>query len=258
MESILDRVNRCGFSLQKNAFDPSALDAIRACAVSYFETVTGETGHDWGSMNARFFDFCEKTPEKRRFLYNALQLAPELVSLAVSERMKEHLASAGVSVPILKNTNLRIDIPSHSDFFLIDWHQDLNNLDAERSYTIWMPLHDLDEETGALRVLRVPEFERKRQPVRRTEGGYDQVLIDEIPGGKEEAVFPQYGDALFFDPYLVHASLRGKSKVRWTLIMRFDDLATFYDVTGRERLSERQITPDPYLKARGGQEMFGS
>jgi ectoine hydroxylase-related dioxygenase (phytanoyl-CoA dioxygenase family) len=138
----------------------------------------------------------------------------------------------------------------------VDWHQDLNNLDSEKSFTFWMPLQDISDETGGVSVIDMDQFEEKKWPGILNEKNYETVAIESIPKGSSKDVHMKEGDLLIFNPFLVHKSFRGKSKIRWTLIVRYDCLDTFYQITGHERKSKRFTTADPYLKAKSVKDLY--
>jgi len=244
-----------GYTVCRGLISPSDIDDLRNRLLAYARAIFSIQCKDWAELNALMPQLALKHPEQRKFFYDLCQLAPEAALFPQSTAVRKVLSDIGIHNPVLKNMNLRLDVPDSCDFFLIDWHQDLNNLDCERSCTFWVPLHDLDKNSGGLSVLDTNPFE-ERQWTSSGADEYRQVDISRIPSATENQLYPKAGDAVVFNPYLVHKSLKGIDACRWTVIFRFDCLDTFYQVTGRNRKSPKMTTDDPYLRSRGAAGVF--
>ena len=246
---------RKGYQVCPGVIAPSAVEDLRGRLLDYARAVFSIECSDWAELNARIPELSLKHPDQRKFLYNVCQLAPEAASFPRSPQVRKVLLEIGIHNPVLKNMNIRLDIPDSCDFFLIGWHQDLNNLDCERSCTFWVPIQDLDEDTGGLSVIETDPFQEVQWTSDNADE-YRQVEIERIPFAREKHLYPKSGDAVVFNPYLVHKSLKGIQACRWTVIFRFDCLDSFYQVTGRDRKSPKMITDDPYLRTRGAVGVF--
>lgn len=253
MSDRLEQLSKKGFVVDKSFFSDEDLCVLKNRITEYarailkkpsikdFDDLTGNI-HLFGKNRSFFFDVC--------------QLAPEINQLCYSPKIAQLLESLQITNPILKNTNIRLDIPDECDFFLVDWHQDLNNLDSEKSFTIWIPLCDINDHTGGVTVIEQEQFMEKYWEGNLNKDGYETVEVNKIPNSTEKKVYMSYGDILIFNPFLVHKSFKGTKLPRWTLILRFDCLDKFYNITGAERKTKRFTTTDPYLKSKNAQSLY--
>lgn len=254
--NLKDHVEKKGYVVVNSFFERGELDSLKDRLRQYANSVFGRNFKSFDEMNLEIPQLAEKYPEKRRFFFDICQLSPEINEICFSPKIKAALKNLEIKNPVLKNTNIRLDVINTCDFFLVDWHQDLNNLDSEKSFTFWMPLQDISEETGGVSVVDMDQFEEKKWPGVLNEKNYETVSIETIPNSSCRDVHMKEGDLLIFNPFLVHKSFRGQSKIRWTLIVRFDCLDKFYQITGNERKSKRFTTADPYLKAKSVQDLY--
>lgn len=145
--------------------------------------------------------------------------------MALNESILSVANQLGITAPNIRSVQTRIDIPEE-DEFLQSIHQDLNNARSEQCLNCWMPLQDVTPENGALRVFvgsheLGPIGEEDREL---TEQGYQSIKRSVVEDYPEIHCNINAGDALFFGPYVVHASETNRSEhIRWTPIVRFDD-----------------------------------
>lgn len=249
-------MNLHGYLLEKNFFTAEQLEVVKSRILTYARSIFKIDFKNWKDMNAALPQLSIDFPDKRKKLYDFSQLCPEISGFVSNEKVQNVLKEQGFTNPILKNTNIRLDIPESCDFFLVDWHQDLNNLDGDKSLTFWIPLHDLNDETGGIFALDVPGFELKQYPGEKVPKGYERVIVESIPGSKPLDLQFKQGDALVFAPFLIHKSKKGTSAPRWTLILRFDCLDSYFEITGKERSFDKFVTDDPFLRQRNAKNAY--
>ncbi|HEY9760845.1 MAG TPA: phytanoyl-CoA dioxygenase family protein [Oculatellaceae cyanobacterium] len=161
-------------------------------------------------------------------LYDAIKHSITLRQIAVAPNLvaavRHYLGSQLVG---LVDLNVRIDAPEENQF-LFGWHQDYTyNLCSKEGLVVWIPLTELDLETGGLEIIsnavtggRI--YKVKRNPVYVSYS--NSILIDEeVEEASAERVYPNLGDALFFKFNVMHRSMpnNSKTKCRWTLQLRF-------------------------------------
>ncbi|MBA4015777.1 MAG: hypothetical protein C0483_01175 [Pirellula sp.] len=164
-------------------------------------------------------------------LYNAAKLLPAVQALASSQALIEGVRSiAGFRSPAIVDVNMRIDAPNEGKY-LFSWHQDYwFSICSPRSLVAWIPLTDLDDETGGVEVLSLEQSQGRIYRVRAAENYHsysDSIVLDE-PLNASEAVRPvlSAGDVLFFRFDVLHRSRANLSqdRNRWTVQVRFADL----------------------------------
>ena len=169
-------------------------------------------------------------------LYTAVRKLPSVYGLITAPRvwavMRQLMATRLPGI-YPSGTGVRMDHPGE-DTYLSPWHQEYPyNLTSDNAVTLWLPLVDVDEVNGCLRL--VPGSHRLGAlPVRvhdalNTRRNANETL--EIDG--LEAILARHaalavpaaaGDALVFHTFLLHRSQPNRSQAtRWTLQARYFD-----------------------------------
>jgi len=130
-------------------------------------------------------------------------------------------------------TGVRMDHPAE-DTYLSPWHQEYPyNLTSDNAVTLWLPLVDVDEANGCLRL--APGTQRLgalpvrvRDALNARRNANETLEIDGL-----EAILARHatlpvpaaaGDALVFHTFLLHRSQPNRSRAtRWTLQARYFD-----------------------------------
>jgi len=130
-------------------------------------------------------------------------------------------------------TGVRMDHPGE-DTYLSPWHQEYPyNLTSDNAVTLWLPLVDVDETNGCLRLapgtqrlgalpvrVRDPLNERRNANETLEIAGLDALLARHAAAPAPTAA----GDALVFHTFLLHCSQPNRSATtRWTLQARYFD-----------------------------------
>lgn len=158
---------------------------------------------------------------RRLFGNNIIATHPRLVGVSRS--------LLGDLLMLSEDRSIRIDHPNE-DKYLFPWHQDYPfNMDSDDALVFWIPLHDVNEQNGAL-CLAIGSHRQGIFPVRVVDSGNQNQnrakaieLADEAVLEKfEKITVPvQVGDALLFSAMLLHRSTANvSSRARWTLQVR--------------------------------------
>jgi ectoine hydroxylase-related dioxygenase (phytanoyl-CoA dioxygenase family) len=130
-------------------------------------------------------------------------------------------------------TGVRMDHPGE-DTYLSPWHQEYPyNLTSDNAVTLWLPLVDVDETNGCLRL--APGTQRLgalpvrvRDALNTRRNANETLEIDGLEAilarHRDVGVPARAGDALVFHTFLLHRSQPNRSSAsRWTLQARYFD-----------------------------------
>lgn len=152
-----------------------------------------------------------------------------LTSAVVLDVIEKLLESGEISVHGIFNT--RFKFPGEN-WTTTPWHQDgqfytsHGELDAERCYsahvvTVWVPLQDVKELQGCLKVASVKQTEGKVFPLGDSpENWMPHSIVSNI----QPQILPmKRGDVLFFNQKLAHASTGNTTdKLLWSVDVRYE------------------------------------
>jgi phytanoyl-CoA hydroxylase len=180
--------------------------------------------HEFEAAMARFFQ------ENAAAFMNAGKVCQHLISLhrlSLAEPLLRQLHDLGLEVPVictrpviyfntrkLARTEAYYKTPPHQD-----WRSMQGSLNA---MVVWIPLVDIDEPLGALRV--IPGSHREGLCESQPDEWYRH--IEGVSDGDFLSVEVRAGDALFFSAFLIHASGDNTTDaIRWSCHFRYNDLA---------------------------------
>jgi hypothetical protein len=169
-------------------------------------------------------------------LYDAVRKLPSVYGLITAPRvwavMRQLMATRLPGI-YPNGTGVRMDHPGE-DTYLSPWHQEYPyNLTSDNAVTLWLPLVDVDERNGCLRMapgthrlgalpVRVRDALNTRRNANETLeiAGLDAILARHAAVSAPTAA----GDALVFHTFLLHCSQPNRSDAtRWTLQARYFD-----------------------------------
>jgi hypothetical protein len=169
-------------------------------------------------------------------LYMAVRKLPSVHQLITAPRVwavMKQLMDTRLPGVYPAGTGVRMDHPGE-DTYLSPWHQEYPyNLTSDNAVTLWMPLVDVNETNGCLRL--APGSQRLgalpvrvRDALNERRNANDAMEIDGL-----ESVLARHvtlsvpvaaGDALVFHTFLLHCSQPNRSDAtRWTLQARYFD-----------------------------------
>jgi hypothetical protein len=196
-------------------------------------------------------------------LYMAVRKLPSVHALITAPRVwtvMRQLMSTRLPGLYPAGTGVRMDHPGE-DTYLSPWHQEYPyNLTSDNAVTLWLPLVDVDERNGCLKL--APGSHRQGAlPVRVRDALNDRRNANEameihgleakLAGQAVLSVPAAAGDALVFHTFLLHCSQPNRSAAtRWTLQARYFDFlnptAIRHDWTGgmNEGMDFRRFHPE--------------
>ena len=233
METLKRTYAEQGYVLLRSFFDRRDVEAVRQDAKDVFLRQMRPLGiidgddpseHEFEAGMARFFR------ENPTAFMNSGKVCQHLISLhrlSLSDVLLRQLHDLGLQAPVictrpviyfnsrkLARTEAYYKTPPHQD-----WRSMQGSLNA---IVVWIPLVDVDQDLGALRVVPGSHREglRESQPdewYRHIENASDADFL---------SVEVRAGDALFFSAFLVHASGDNVTDaIRWSCHFRYNDLA---------------------------------
>lgn len=160
----------------------------------------------------------------RRLLpLHQLSVDPDLIHLAAKLMGTETMIASDVKA-------VRVDHP-REDRYLFDWHQDYPYImDSEDAVVFWLPLQDVDETNGCLRVapgthqlglldMHIHDFRNQQNNKQKFMEIADPSVVEQYPQVSAPA---KLGDVLVFSTMTLHASQANtSSRARWTAQIRF-------------------------------------
>ncbi len=171
---------------------------------------------------AVIFDAC-----RRLLPLHQLSVHPRLVALAKALMKTDVVIASDVKA-------IRVDHP-REDKYLFDWHQDYPYvMDSEDAIVVWLPLHDVDQTNGCLKVapgsrsvgllpLHASDLRNRANNKQAFMRIADRSVVDRFP---QIQVPVRAGDALVFNTLTLHASQANQStRARWTAQIRFGNFA---------------------------------
>ena len=228
--------------LQLRAFAPAALlGAFRDEAATMIRLLVEELGLDARASRSDRFDrgldlLLAADRARVGRLYNAVRKLPSVYGLITAPRVwavMRQLMTTRLPGIYPNGTGVRMDHPGE-DTYLSPWHQEYPyNLTSDNAVTLWLPLVDVDETNGCLRVapgthrlgalpvrVRDPLNERRNANETLEIAGLDALLARHAASPAPAAA----GDALVFHTFLLHCSQPNRSAAtRWTLQARYFD-----------------------------------
>ena len=220
---------------------PALLRAFRDEAATMIGLVLDELGLDRRASRVDRFDrgldlLVAADRARVGRLYMAVRKLPSVYALITAPRvwtMMRQLMATRLPGIYPNGTGVRMDHPGE-ERYLSPWHQEYPyNLTSENAVTLWLPLVDVDETNGCLRLapgtqrlgalpVRVRDALNERRNANETLeiAGLDAILARHAAVSAPVAA----GDALVFHTFLLHASQPNRSHAtRWTLQARYFD-----------------------------------
>ncbi len=162
----------------------------------------------------------------RRRLYDVIQGITALYQFSFTSPFLDIARDLGVEIPILKITQIRMDLPEDGRF-LIPPHQEINAIRSPNLIYMITPLVDISDQKGALRV--APGSHKLGPIVPSIEENVDYQFIPEELYRETyplQAVPMVVGEMLVLNMYTIHGSSPNVTReTRWQSVIRFEDAA---------------------------------
>ncbi|MCR9253801.1 MAG: phytanoyl-CoA dioxygenase family protein [bacterium] len=148
--------------------------------------------------------------------------------LSLSEKIEAELRKLGLGFPnistrpvlFFNHENLAKEKVYHTVFTHQDWRSMQGSLD---SVVVWIPLIDITEKQGALRIL--PKSHKNGLVAQTLERGFGKVELSKSERAQMISVEAEVGDALFFSSLLIHESgVNSSGNIRWSTHFRYNNL----------------------------------
>lgn len=164
-------------------------------------------------------------------LSNCGKQAQHLISLhtlALQDKIIALLHQIGLKTPIVCTRPVLYfnhpKLAKQKVFYKVDAHQDWRSMQGSlNSVVIWIPLIDINKNSGALEILPGSHLDGLRTD--HIENGFGMVSLSETEKERLISVEVKTGDALLFSSFLIHQSGDNVTdKPRWSCHFRYNDL----------------------------------
>ncbi|MBI4396667.1 MAG: phytanoyl-CoA dioxygenase family protein [Elusimicrobia bacterium] len=221
-----------GFSVARNVLDGADIETLRGAINDTMDRVARAllTPFEHSHPELPFEERLERVARENRAyalaLYQAVmadaQADPRVKALTdhprLSALVNSLLAPLAATGHVLRT---RASIPMLSSACTA-WHQDVvrpsHSGCGSTKLACWIPLSDVDEETGALEVIP-----GKWQPLPHQSNDPDgrlRIADQDLPKSPSRIVPVRRGDVLVMDRFLPHRALPARGeRVRWTVVM---------------------------------------
>jgi len=237
--SSLQQINQDGFGIIRNFFDATELkpvyDDIKGLAQAFYShTSLPMPSVPDTELDRPLVDLLKTNPKLQSTLYDRLQQMPANLALPSSSKIRQLAGLLFGNHPYGVWPRLQVRFDLYQDIKnVIEWHHDyLYNQGTKHSWTLWMPLVNIQPEMGLLRIaprthtVETPFEFTKTGGVNRFDYTLDQSIVDKL-----EIVMPDHynaGDLVIFHSLVVHAGAvnQDHDRARLVTLYRIQDLTT--------------------------------
>lgn len=158
--------------------------------------------------------------------YDLSKFHPTLLRLATDKKIEKIITSIFKETFFIDYPQIRIDDNKNS--FLLPLHQEIYGQMSKNLLTVWCPLTNVSKFNGTLNLIPGSHKNGKLKHVFYNIKGkkYHGVDKELIKKNKIISLKLKAGDAVLFDPYLIHGSGKNNSnKIRWTFVSRYNAIS---------------------------------
>jgi uncharacterized protein YkvS len=178
-----------------------------------------------GNIDEVFVDIINKNKALQPFLYDRLQLLPQLLKIPSLEKVQK-LSQAILqteNVGVWPRMQLRLDLANDSQN-LIEWHTDyIYNKGTFHSYTFWLPIVQISKEMGP--ILMVPGSHKKSYKFIKSNIDRRHPFTLEVKEASKLKTMQldqfQAGDLIVFHSKFLHSGMVNKIENRARLVCVF-------------------------------------
>jgi hypothetical protein len=229
---FMDSLNEAGFGVIRGFFTEADLKPlwadVRNLAIAFASS--NGVGLDEVSDNEvdrLLVSFLKERPQLQGVLYDRLQQTPANLATPGHEKFRDMARKLfnTEAYGIWPRMQVRLDLYQDKKN-VIEWHHDyLYNQGTKNSWTAWMPLVDISEGMGLLRI--APGTHSVPTPFEFTKTGgvnrFDYTLDPEVVAGLN-LVRPDFynaGDLVLFHSLVIHAGAENQTLDRARLVQLF-------------------------------------
>jgi len=237
ISTITDQEKKDGIFLRKRIFSEGQLQGIRQAIINTVLIVDGKEANsislnvalDFKKITTEMFrDVFTRKPYLRRVIPAVLRNLPEVKSLSSHSDIQLALKAAGVLLPIERSISVQVWLPWET-IFHEELHQDTGGILSENSWTIQVPLHNVTSEEGAVEIYP-GTYKFGVIPLELVQDEHNGYFYETCGDKHTKAATPQvtdiqYGDAFFFKCLNIHQTSKYQSEIRFSIVIRFDDLS---------------------------------
>jgi ectoine hydroxylase-related dioxygenase (phytanoyl-CoA dioxygenase family) len=228
----LKSLQKEGYIYIKNFFSSSELNPLITELVSLAIAFGAEEKNvfNFEEIDKVFVKIVQKNPEVQTFLYDRMQLLPQLLKMPSNDKILK-LAKTILNtenIGVWPRMQLRLDLTNDTKN-LIEWHTDyIYNKGTPNSYTFWLPIVSISESMGP--ILMVPESHNKEYEFVKTTNERRHSFTLEPKQVKELKTIQinkfDPGDLVVFHSKFLHSGMINQleNRARMVCVFRMQDV----------------------------------
>ena len=238
MESkVSDKEKEDGIFLRKRIFSEEQLQSVRQAIINTILIVDGKEANSISLNNQLEFKevttkmihkIFKRKPYLRRVIPGIFRNLPEVKALSNHTGIQRSLEEVGVLRPIERSVSVQLWLPWET-IFHEKLHQDIGGIISENSWTVQVPLHNVNKDTGAAEIY--PGTHKLGViPLKLVRDDSNGFLYETCGEKHTKGTSPmyteiEYTDAFFFRCLNIHQTSEFQNEIRWSIVIRFDDLS---------------------------------
>ena len=223
-QKFVDEITENGFAVIPNLLSPEQIQKCRDEIEYVFDQAFEANNLPYekiSSLDEKFkkLKSLDRTVQGR--VYDLLPFVDCIAQVSATQLVLD-IAKGYFQTPTLLIDKRRVRIDDDTNERSLPIHQE-GNMISKNNLTLWMPLSDVEENTGAIKV--IPGSHKKGYLRHKfyKDGSYNGIVEEDLDIENIQTLPIKAGHALFFLGTLNHGSGPNLSpRVRWTFIMRFN------------------------------------
>jgi len=173
-------------------------------------------------LDQLYYKLKQDYPKLKSKAYDLIQHLDGAYKISANEKLLDFMQDLAQTPLLMDYVSIRIDDINNDR--LLPFHQEFYGQISTDCYTAWVPLQDITEKSGGLRV--VPGSHKLGAVKHRFYGDYHGVREEYLKDAKPLNLSLKRGDVLIFHPNLFHASTPAHENqpIRWTMVTRYNPL----------------------------------
>lgn len=226
---LIEEFNRNGYVVLPNAVPKERIEEIfRQLNALMDETIRNQDADPsrFATTDQKFLYLKEHHPKMKSHAYDLMKHLDAVQALANQAEIIALLRELARTPVLVDHVLIRMDDSSNDRMRPL--HQEGLGQISYESFNLWVPLVDVNANTGTMRFIPKSHLEgyvshRFYEEFNNYHGVCEEAVK---PGMKEELACLKKGDALIFHPCLFHgtAPMKVHKYMRWTLIARYNSL----------------------------------
>ena len=225
---VIDELTKNGYVILRSFFSKKTISEVLdgyKKNLDYCLNLLGSNSKN-SDINKKYDLLNEKDKKLKAKSYDLSKYHPSLLRLATDRKIEKLINSIFGETHFLDYPQIRVDDNKNS--FLLPMHQEIYGQMSNKLLTLWCPLTDVSKYNGTL--VLIPGSHKngllKHTFYKIKNKKYHGIEKKILKKKKIVSLNLKAGDAVLFDPYLIHGSGKNNSKkIRWTFVSRYNAIS---------------------------------